>query len=93
MSDAAPRPATYEDLIQSPSSTAHDRVTKAQRNRHDISHFWLVDPVQRILETFELTGEPRTRIGSSDDPVARIKPFDAIELRAGGLFPPLQGHQ
>ena len=94
MSDAAPRLATNEDLIHSPSNTAHDRVNKAQRYRHDISHFWLVDPAERILEAFELTGELRTRIGSYDDPaVARIKPFDAIELRVGGLFPPFQGHQ
>lgn len=79
--------------ILSPSNAAHDRVTKAQLYaEHGLPHFWLVDPAERILEAFELTGELWTRIGSyGDTAVARIKPFDAIELNVGALFPPRPG--
>jgi Uma2 family endonuclease len=76
--------------ILSPSNAAYDRVTKAQLYaNHGVAHFWLLDPAERILEAFELSGELWTRIGSYDDTAkARIKPFEAIELDVGALFPP-----
>ena len=76
--------------ILSPSNAAHDRVTKANLYaRHGVQHLWLLDPSERILEAFELCGEMWTRIGSYDETAtAKVKPFDAVELVVGGLFPP-----
>ena len=76
--------------ILSPSNAAHDRVTKAELYAgHGVPHFWLVDPAERILEAFELTGGLWTRLGSYDDTaVVRVKPFDELEFAVGRLFPP-----
>jgi Uma2 family endonuclease len=67
-------------------------VTKAQLYaEHGVQHFWLLDPAERILEAFELSGGLWTRIGSYDDTATvRVKPFEAIELRVGAPFPPKQ---
>lgn len=77
--------------IISPSNAAYDRVTKAELYaRCGVPHFWLVDPSERVLESFELSDQVWKRIGSYDDSaVARIKPFEAIELEVGALFPPM----
>ena len=76
--------------IISPSNAAYDRVTKAQLYAdRGVPHLWLVDPSQRVLESFELSGGNWLRVGSYDDrAVARIKPFEEIELEVGALFPP-----
>lgn len=76
--------------ILSPSNVAYDRVTKAQLYaKHGVQHFWLLDPTERILEAFELSGGLWTRTDSYDDTAtATVKPFEAIELNVGELFPP-----
>ena len=76
--------------ITSPSNVAYDRVTKAKLYaQHGVKHFWLVDPAERILESFELAQGVWMQCGSYDDSViARIKPFEQIELDVGSLFPP-----
>lgn len=76
--------------ILSPSNAAHDRVIKAKLYAdHGVAHYWILDPAERTLEVFQLTGELWTRLASYDDSaVARIQPFDAIELVVGTLFPP-----
>jgi Uma2 family endonuclease len=78
--------------ILSPSNVAYDRVTKAQLYaKHGVQHFWLLDPAERVLEAFELSAGLWTRTGSYDDTAtARVKPFEAIELNVGALFPPKQ---
>jgi Uma2 family endonuclease len=76
--------------VTSPSNVAYDRVIKAKLYaEHGVPYFWLVDPSERILECFELSGGIWLRTGSYDDSATvRIKPFDAIELEVAGLFPP-----
>ena len=76
--------------ILSPSNAAHDRVTKANLYaEHAVQHFWLLDPAERVLEAYQLSNKVWTRVGSYDDTAkARIKPFEAIELEVGALFPP-----
>jgi len=76
--------------ILSPSNAAHDRVTKAKLYaEHGVQHLWLLDPGERILEAFALSGGLWTRIGSYDDSAtARVPPFEAIELVVATLFPP-----
>ena len=76
--------------IVSPSSARMDRLLKPSLYlRTGVPHFWLVDPDARILEAFEAKDGAWLRLGGwSDGDVARIAPFDAIELDVGRLFPP-----
>lgn len=76
--------------IVSPSSARMDRLVKPSLYlRTGVPHLWLVDPDARILEAFEAKDGAWLRLGGwSDGDVARIAPFDAIELDVGRLFPP-----
>jgi len=76
--------------ITSPSNVAYDRVTKAKLYaQHGVAHFWLIDPAERILESFELARGVWMQIGTYDDTAkARIRPFEQIELDVSALFPP-----
>jgi Uma2 family endonuclease len=76
--------------VISPSNTAHDRVRKRRiYARFGVRHYWLVDPLARTLEALRLDGEVWTEIGTyGDGDVARIAPFDAVELEVSQLFPP-----
>ncbi|PCC72051.1 Endonuclease, Uma2 family (restriction endonuclease fold) [Nannocystis exedens] len=76
--------------VLSPSTAKIDRVRKQQLYaRHGVPHYWLVDPSERVLEAYVLDG-PQWRIaGTYDDTaLARVSPFEAIELPVGRLFPP-----
>lgn len=76
--------------VLSPSTAAHDRITK--RNlyaRSGIGHYWIVDVDARTLEVFERHGEHWLLLGAhGDGDVARLKPFDQIEVDVGRLFLP-----
>lgn len=76
--------------VSSPSNASMDRVKKrALYAKHGVAYYWLVDPAERVLEALQLDGERWVEVGSYDDTsVARIAPFDAIELEVGRLFPP-----
>ncbi|MEC7520997.1 MAG: Uma2 family endonuclease [Myxococcota bacterium] len=76
--------------ILSPSNAKHDRLTKADLYaRVDVPHYWIVDPVERLLEAFALRDGGWFRLGAfSDGDVVRVAPFEAIELDVGRLFPP-----
>jgi Uma2 family endonuclease len=79
--------------VVSPSNAAQDRVGK--RNlyaRSGIPYYWLVDPDARTLEALRLDLAARTwvEVGAYDDgALARIAPFEAIELEVRRLFPPV----
>lgn len=77
--------------IVSPSYARWDRVYK--RNlyaKHGVGFYWIADPVERTLETMRLEGESWMETGSYDAAsVARIPPFDAIEIEVGRLFAPV----
>ena len=76
--------------ILTPSNQAHDRVRKRHLYaRHGVPHYWLVDPEERTLEALRLVDGLWVDAGSHDETaVARVPPFDAIELEVGRLFPP-----
>jgi Uma2 family endonuclease len=76
--------------ILSPSNAKLDRVDKAGLYASaGVPHYWIVDPAERILEAYALRDAAWLRLGAwSDGDVARIAPFDAIELDIGRLFPP-----
>lgn len=79
--------------VLSPSNAAHDRVTKRRLYaRHRVPYYWLVDPQTRTLEALRLEGELWVETGSwGEGDVARVEPFDAIELDVGRLFVPAPG--
>ena len=44
--------------ILSPTTQRTDRQTKAQLYaKHEVPHYWLIDPDQQTLEAYELTGD------------------------------------
>lgn len=76
--------------ILSPTSIARDRVYKQQLYaRHGVPFYWLIDPAARTLEVLALEGARWIVAGAYDDQaVARIPPFEALELPLACLFPP-----
>nr|WP_276600063.1 MULTISPECIES: Uma2 family endonuclease [unclassified Nannocystis] len=77
--------------VLSPSTERIDRVRKQQLYaRHGVPHYWLVNPIERVLEAYVLDGAQWRIAGTYDDTaLARIPPFEAVELPVGRLFPPL----
>ena len=56
--------------------------------REGVAHLWLVDPMDRTLEAFELReGEWMLIAIAKDDDPAGIPPFDAITFSLGDLWP------
>lgn len=78
--------------VVSPSNAAYDRVRKRELYaRYGIAYYWLLDPAARTLEALRLehTAKEWIEVGAYDDAsLARIAPFEAIELEVGRLFPP-----
>jgi len=76
--------------IVSPSTARIDRTQKLPiYAEHGVAHCWVVDPIARTLEVFQLSGGlwQLTSAWSDDDKV-RAAPFDAIELELGALWAP-----
>jgi Uma2 family endonuclease len=78
--------------VISRSNAVHDRVRKRELYaRSGVSFYWLVDPDSRTLEALRLDAATRAWIevcACGEASVARIAPFDAIELEVGRLFAP-----
>ena len=56
--------------------------------REGVEHLWLVDPLDRTLEAFELRDGHWTLIATAkDDEPISIRPFDAITFSLGELWP------
>ena len=55
--------------------------------REGVAHLWLVDPIDRTLEAFELHDGQWLLIASAkDDEAVSIRPFDAITFSLGDLW-------
>ncbi len=76
--------------VVSPSNASHDLVTKRRLYaEHGVPHYWLVDPLVRTLTALTLRDGLWVEDGVFDDnDVARIAPFEAVELEVGRLFLP-----
>ena len=78
--------------VVSPAKPAHDRVTKRRLYAaHGVPFYWIVDPEERTLEALRLDVDAHEwrEVGAyGDDDVARIAPFEAVELEVGRLFFP-----
>lgn len=74
--------------VLSPSTAAFDRATKLPvYARERISNLWLVDPIARTLEAFRLEqGRWSLLVTHADAAVARVEPFEAIELEVKALW-------
>jgi Uma2 family endonuclease len=81
--------------ILSPSTAARDRVHKrALYARAGVPHYWLIDPDARVLEALTLREGVWFEAGVLDDTaIARIPPFEAIELEVGRLFLPREADE
>jgi len=81
--------------ILSPATAARDRVHK--RNlyaRTGVAYYWLIDPDTRVLEALVVHNGAWLETGVYDDTsVARIAPFEAIELEVGRLFLPREADE
>ena len=74
--------------VASPSTRALDRGAKLQvYQREGVSHVWLIEPLDRLLEVLRLDGESYRIIqrATGDNPL-RLKPFDAIEFDLAALW-------
>jgi Uma2 family endonuclease len=60
----------------------YDRTYKADLYAtHGVGHYWLIDPIMRVLEAFALKSGRWERIGGYDEEaVAQIPPFEGYEL-------------
>ncbi len=76
--------------VLSPSTAALDRVRKKHiYAREGVEFVWLIDPVGRTLEAFQLRESRWLQLGAwgGEDRV-RAAPFDAIELELSALWLP-----
>jgi Uma2 family endonuclease len=74
--------------VLSPATEKRDRADKlAIYARHAVSHVWLVNPLERTLETLKVEAGRWVILGVfRDDARVRAEPFDAIELELGVLW-------
>lgn len=74
--------------VLSPSTEAIDRARKMRiYAREGVQHLWLINPLTRTLEVFRLTGGSWLLAAAlHSEGVARIEPFEAIELDVTSLW-------
>jgi Uma2 family endonuclease len=74
--------------ILSPNTAKKDRVIKLPLYaRYGVAYAWLVDPLARTLEAFELRDQVWGLIATLQDSAAvRVPPFDAIEFPLSDLW-------
>ncbi|MDX9722771.1 MAG: Uma2 family endonuclease [Myxococcota bacterium] len=74
--------------VISPSSAGVDRVRKQPLYLHaGVAHLWLIDPIQRTLESYQARDGAWVVSGSySEEKDARVVPFEAVELDIGSWW-------
>ena len=74
--------------VLSPSTRRLDLQEKRPVHaRESVAHLWLVDPIDRTLEAFELRdGEWVLIACAMDDESVSVRPFDAITFSLGDLW-------
>ena len=78
--------------VVSPKTGRLDRIKKLPLYvREGVSHAWLVDPLQRMLEVFpNESGRWALLSTHAEDEKVRAEPFDAVELELGALWADVQ---
>lgn len=76
--------------ILSPSTARLDRIRKMPLYaREGVQHAWLIDPIDRTLETFVRTGDAwRTVRGYEETEMVRAPPFEDVEIDLSILWAP-----
>jgi Uma2 family endonuclease len=74
--------------VLSPRTQAFDRGDKMDvYAREGVTHAWLLDPLEKLLEVWRLEAAKWVRVGTwSGSAVVRAEPFDAIELALADLW-------
>jgi Uma2 family endonuclease len=74
--------------VLSPATHNRDRIAKMRvYARERVSHIWLVDPIEQLLEVFRQSGDTWLRVLSAGgDEKVRAEPFDAIEFELAALW-------
>ena len=74
--------------VLSPGTRRHDRHEKMPVYlREGVTHVWLIEPTDRLLEVFMLDGASYRLLATHADlDVVRAQPFDAIALELGVLW-------
>jgi Uma2 family endonuclease len=74
--------------ILSPSTAKKDRIVKLPLYaRYGVAYVWLIDPIQRTLEAYQLQANLWVLIAAlQDDAMVCIPPFDATEFPLQGLW-------
>lgn len=74
--------------VTSPATASFDRVKKMSvYARGGVKYAWLVSPIDRVLEAFELQNGAWMRVAAhGDDERARIVPFEEVELNLAWLW-------
>lgn len=74
--------------VLSPSTTRNDRIWKLPfYGRAGVSHAWIADPAARTVEVFVLeAGAWVLRHTTSEDTLAALPPFEAVELPLSELW-------
>lgn len=82
-------PPDWACEVVSPGSERIDRERKLPiYARERVSHVWLVDPLERMIEVYRLDGEGYRLVvtrGGTDR--VRLEPFAAIEIELDALWP------
>lgn len=75
--------------ILSPSTRKMDLMEKRPiYAREGVSHLWLIDPVSRTLEAFELRNGEWVLIATlADDDDVKVRPFDAVTMKLSKFWP------
>lgn len=74
--------------IVSPSNASNDTVKKKRAyHRHQVPHYWLLDPVRETLTVLRWSADGYVEVQSAmRGERVRAEPFDAIELQVGVFF-------
>lgn len=74
--------------VLSPSNSSHDLSVKLKiYHEAQIPHYWILDPIGRILLTHRRHPEGYILVdGGGGDRTIRAEPFDALELHVKSLF-------
>lgn len=66
----------------------HDLIRKKRGyHKHDVPHYWIIDPEEQTLAVYRWTRDGYTELACAErGEVVRAEPFEAIALSIGALF-------
>ncbi len=74
--------------VLSPRTERSDRTRKMRIYRRErVGHIWFVNPAERMLEVYRLSGDLYALVDTFDEEsVVRAEPFEAMELNLAALW-------